>query len=595
MADKLGSLENPIVFIGPPASAMRALGDKIASTIVAQSASVPCVDWSGHGITIDTTTHRGAVSVLDTVYSKATVNTAYQGLEHAQRIGFPVMIKASEGGGGKGIRLAHDINHFDSLFHQVQKEVPGSPVFVMKVVSGSRHLEVQLLADTHGNAITLFGRDCSVQRRHQKIIEEAPISVAPQGILKAMEQAAVRLAKLVGYVSAGTVEYLYDPDTQEYFFLELNPRLQVEHPTTEMVSGVNIPAAQLMIAMGIPLSQIKDIRKLYGLSDDCSKDIDFDFVSPESQQLQKQPKARGHVVAVRITAENPDAGFKPNSGKMLELNFRSNANVWGYFSVTSTGGVHDYSDSQFGHVFSYGADRHAARKNAIMALKELSIRADFRTTVEYLITLLENETYVNNHFTTQWLDGLISRSINQPKKQSILMALCGAAAKGHQLFYSGKEAFRNALARGQTPVDDLIATRFSVDFILNQTLYKFDVSITGKSSLLLAINGTFVEVITKKLADNGFLVLIDGKNHIVYIKDEAQSTHLIVDGKSCQLEKEHDPSSLISPSPGKLIRYLVEDGTHIDAGESYAEIEVGSLKSNIHHEGHENVYALGFS
>jgi acetyl-CoA carboxylase/biotin carboxylase 1 len=183
------------------------------------------------------------------------------------------MIKASEGGGGKGIRIVKDKSKFNSSFLQVMKEVPGSPIFVMKVIENARHLEVQLLADCHGNAISLFGRDCSVQRRHQKIIEEAPISIAPPEILKAMEQSAVNLAKLVGYTSAGTVEYLYEPATQKYYFLELNPRLQVEHPTTEMVTGVNLPAgfcfflllAQLQIAMGIPLSSIRDIRVLYGL------------------------------------------------------------------------------------------------------------------------------------------------------------------------------------------------------------------------------------------------------------------------------------------------------------------------------------------
>jgi acetyl-CoA carboxylase/biotin carboxylase 1 len=197
------------------------------------------------------------------------------------------------------------------LFSQVQKEVPGSPIFVMRVVSNARHLEVQLLADVYGNAITLFGRDCSVQRRHQKIIEEAPISIAPPEILEEMEKSAVRLAKLVGYVSAGTVEYLYEPDSQTFYFLELNPRLQVEHPTTEMVSGVNIPAAQLQIAMGIPLHCIKDIRILYGLSPHGFSEIDFDFIQPNSYVVQKKPIAKGHVIAARITAENPDAGFKP--------------------------------------------------------------------------------------------------------------------------------------------------------------------------------------------------------------------------------------------------------------------------------------------
>lgn len=157
------------------------------------------------------------------------------------------MIKASEGGGGKGIRRVDCPEDFPALFRQVQAEIPGSPIFVMKLASGARHLEVQLLADSYGNAISLFGRDCSIQRRHQKIIEEAPAIIAPPEVFEEMEKAAVRLAKMVGYVSAGTVEYLYGTDGK-YYFLELNPRLQVEHPCTEMVSDVNLPASQLQVS-----------------------------------------------------------------------------------------------------------------------------------------------------------------------------------------------------------------------------------------------------------------------------------------------------------------------------------------------------------
>jgi acetyl-CoA carboxylase/biotin carboxylase 1 len=233
LAERLAQLNPKVVFIGPPPSAMRSLGDKIASTIVAQSAKVPCVDWSGSGIKFECS--KPGELVPASLYEKATITTMAEGLVHAKRIGFPVMIKASEGGGGKGIRLVYDEKSFNSAFTQVTREVPGSPVFVMQVVQNARHLEVQLLADNYGNAIALFGRDCSVQRRHQKIIEEAPVSVAPPEVLRAMEKSAVDLAKMVGYTSAGTVEYLYEPSTQKYYFLELNPRLQVEHPTTEMV------------------------------------------------------------------------------------------------------------------------------------------------------------------------------------------------------------------------------------------------------------------------------------------------------------------------------------------------------------------------
>ncbi|KAJ1549144.1 acetyl-coenzyme-A carboxylase [Cladochytrium tenue] len=575
LPDKLRTLDPPVVFIGPPASAMRALGDKIASTIVAQSAQVPCIAWSGSGVTdVDHDPESGYVSVPDSAYRAATTLDANEGLAHAERIGFPVMIKASEGGGGKGIRMVQSRDSFASAFEQVSREIPGSPIFIMKLVSDARHLEVQLVADAYGNAIALFGRDCSVQRRHQKIIEEAPVTIAPPDVVAAMERAAVRLAKMVGYVSAGTVEYLYEPTTNEFYFLELNPRLQVEHPTTEMVSGVNIPAAQLQVAMGIPLSCIRDIRTLYGLTTTGVSDIDFDFANPQSNQIQRKPSPKGHVIAARITAENPEAGFKPNSGKVLELNFRSNTNVWGYFSVNASGGVHEFADSQFGHVFSYGETRNDARRNLIIALKELSIRGDFRTTVEFLVKLLETDTYVDNGVTTGWLDVLIARRIETEKPDMILTAICGAVVKAHAALGDARAEYRRAFERGQTPAKTLLATRCDVDFICGGVRFRVQVFLQSATNYVLVANGSSVTVESKVLPDDGLLLSIAGMTHLVYAKEESHATFMTVDGKSCLLEKKNDPAQLRSPSPGKLVRFLVEDGAHVVAGDAYAEIEV---------------------
>jgi acetyl-CoA carboxylase/biotin carboxylase 1 len=185
---------------------MRSLGDKISSTIVAQHAEVPCMAWSGTGISDTMIGAGGFVEVPEEAYSRACVVGWEQGLDRAEKIGFPVMIKASEGGGGKGIRKVEGSDGFKQAFNAVEGEVPGSPIFIMKLAGAARHLEVQLLADQYGNAISLFGRDCSVQRRHQKIIEEAPVTIAKPDTFEHMERSAVRLAKLVGYVSAGTVE-----------------------------------------------------------------------------------------------------------------------------------------------------------------------------------------------------------------------------------------------------------------------------------------------------------------------------------------------------------------------------------------------------
>lgn len=314
-----------IIFLGPKDRAMQALGDKIASCIIAQTAHVPTMPWNGDKLKLNESEFKKKIEVPNYMYEKAQIKSVEDGLFHAKRIGFPVMIKASAGGGGKGIRKCVCSEDFERLFTQVGTEVPGSPIFIMKLAEHARHLEVQLLGDHHGNCVALFGRDCSIQRRHQKIIEEAPQTVAPEEVFRRMEDDAVRLAKLVGYRSTGTVEYLYMEKTQEYYFLELNPRLQVEHPCTELISETNLPAAQLMIGMGLRLQNIPCIRKLFRL--DINDDMETELILDHKNRVP--PK--GHVIAARITSENPDRSFQPDNGKIQELTFRSARDVWGYF------------------------------------------------------------------------------------------------------------------------------------------------------------------------------------------------------------------------------------------------------------------------
>ncbi|KAH9933498.1 acetyl CoA carboxylase [Fomitopsis serialis] len=565
---------NKIVFIGPPGSAMRSLGDKISSTIVAQSAEVPTMPWSGTGISETAMSEQGFVVVPDDVYQRACIKSVEEGLARVEEIGYPVMIKASEGGGGKGIRKVEVPEAFRNAYNAVAGEIPGSPIFIMKLAGQARHLEVQLLADQYGNAISLFGRDCSVQRRHQKIIEEAPVTIAKQDTFEEMERAAVRLAKLVGYVSAGTVEYLYSHADDVFHFLELNPRLQVEHPTTEMVSGVNLPAAQLQIAMGIPLHRIRHIRQLYGMAPHGTSEIDFEMVDPEASKLQRKPRPKGHVVAVRITAENPDAGFKPSSGSLQELNFRSSTNVWGYFSVGSAGGLHEFADSQFGHIFAYGEDRGESRKNMVVALKELSIRGDFRTTVEYLIKLLELQAFEENTITTGWLDSLISDKLTAERPDATLAVISGAVTKAHLASDACWAEYKRILDKGQVPSRDVLKTVFGIDFIYDNVRYSFTATRSSLTTWTLYLNGGRTLVGARPLADGGLLVLLDGRSHSVYWREEVGALRVMIDSKTCLIEQENDPTQLRSPSPGKLIRFLVESGDHINAGEQYAEIEV---------------------
>lgn len=249
LPETLRALHPPIEFLGPDCSSMKNLGDKIASLLLAQTAGVPTAPWNGSGLK----SING--DITNELFSKSCILTSDDAVECANKIGFPLMTKASEGGGGKGIRRVDNLEHVKEAFDAVSSEVPGSPIFMMKCIDNARHLEIQAVCDKHGNVATLLGRDCTLQRRHQKLIEEGPIRIAPPEMCAQLEMCAVRLMKLINYQGVGTVEFLYLPSKMQFYFLEVNPRLQVEHPISELITNTNLPSLQLQIAAGIPLTE----------------------------------------------------------------------------------------------------------------------------------------------------------------------------------------------------------------------------------------------------------------------------------------------------------------------------------------------------
>lgn len=286
----------------------------------------------------------------------------------------------------------------------------------------------------------------------------------------------------------GTVEYLFEEATSKYYFLELNPRLQVEHPVTELITNVNLPAAQLHVAMGIALHRIPHIRRLYRQPNPFGSSV-IDFAKTQ----RHEPK--GHVIAVRITGENPEEGFKPTSGGITELTFRSTSHVWGYFSVGAQGGLHEYADSQFGHVFSHAETREDARKELVVALKELSIRGDINTTVEYLCYLLERSDFRRNIINTAWLDGLIANRAHKQQdttrveedQGNWVVVVCGALFKAHTLAHERTKLFITFLERGQVPARDLLRVEDTVELIHQNIKYTFVVCRSGPNSFTVKL------------------------------------------------------------------------------------------------------------
>src|SRR5215469_83846 len=347
-----------VTFVGPPASAMRALGSKTRARQAADAAQMPRVPGSVKGL--------------------ASVDEA---IRVAVDIGYPVMLKAAAGGGGKGMRAvtrAEDLSAaYVAASSEAERSFGSGEVYLEKLIEQPRHIEIQLIADTHGNCIYLGERECSVQRRHQKVIEEAPSAVVGDDLRRRMGGAAARLALSAGYVNAGTVEFLVD-EQQNFYFLEMNTRLQVEHPVTEMVTGLDLVQMQLRVAMGEPL----------GIA-------------------QSDVHLRGHAIECRIYAEDPENNFFPSPGLITRLvqpagpGIREDCAVYAGWNVPL-----DY-DPMLSKLVAFGATREAAIDRMLRALDEYVI-GGIRTNISLFRRILEDPDFRAAHIDTGYLERLLA-------------------------------------------------------------------------------------------------------------------------------------------------------------------------------------------
>ncbi|CUS08368.1 unnamed protein product [Tuber aestivum] len=350
--------EEGLIFIGPPSTAIEAMGNKSQSKDIMLKAGVPCIPGY-HG------SNQGPDFLL----------------QEASKIGFPVLIKAVKGGGGKGMRIARTPAEFPDMLNSAKSEARSSfgdeVVLVEKYITTPRHIEVQVFADSHGNCVALGERDCSVQRRHQKILEESPAPDLDPVLRKHIWDKARAAALVVGYQGAGTVEFIFDNDTGEFFFMEMNTRLQVEHPVTEEVTGTDLVHWQLLVAAGLPLPLTQE-------------------------QVEKQME--GHAFEARIYAENPDMGFVPDSGELVYLRTPKTSQTVRIDAGFGEGDIiSPHYDPMIAKLIVKGPDRKAALAKLRAALEEYEV-VGLSTNIEFLKKLAAHPAFIAGEVETGFID-----------------------------------------------------------------------------------------------------------------------------------------------------------------------------------------------
>jgi acetyl-CoA carboxylase, biotin carboxylase subunit len=349
--------ENDLVFVGPDAEVMARMGDKTHAKAELHAAGVPLVPGTEGSTTLD------------------------EARDVANEIGYPILLKASSGGGGKGMRLVNAPDEIEDAYGSAAAEAQAAfgdgSLYVEKAVKPARHVEIQVLCDTHGNVLTLGERECSIQRRHQKLVEESPSPALDPDTREAMEEATERACRAIGYRNAGTFEFLLGPD-RSFYFIELNCRLQVEHPVTELVSGIDIVREQLRIAAG------------------------------EQLAVTGRGPRRGHAIEVRINAEDPTRGFLPAPGRIER--FRPPLGPFDRVDTCVEDGtvVTPFYDSLIAKVIVWDADRPGAISRALRALGELEVRG-VPTTREAAIDILRSEEFQRGDYSTTFLEEAGSR------------------------------------------------------------------------------------------------------------------------------------------------------------------------------------------
>jgi acetyl/propionyl-CoA carboxylase alpha subunit/acetyl-CoA carboxylase carboxyltransferase component len=510
-----------LTFIGPPPAAMHTLGDKVEAKILAETVGVPLAPWSG-----------------------GPVETQEDARRHAEEIGYPLIIKARSGGGGRGIRKVFSPDELDVALDRTQGEAErsfGDPVvFLERLVTDARHVEVQIIADNYGNVWAPGVRDCSIQRRNQKVIEESSSPVLTKEQADQLRTASADLVRAAGYRGAGTVEYLYQPEQESFTFLEVNTRLQVEHPITEVTTGIDLVKLQILVASGV------------SLAGEC-------------------PPEFGHAVEARLNAEDADNDFAPAPGTVQLLKFPLGSGIRVDTGIAQGDVIPPDYDSMVAKIIAWGRDRNEAMARLRTALRETTVVIDGGTTNKsFLLELLDRDEVISASADTGWLDRTGAGTATGPTPVADI-ALIAAAVDAYEAEESLERAGFLASARGGRPrATHAIGRRVELNY--QGQAYTLTVGQIGPRSYRIAGDSGDLVVDVERLVEfESRLTLGNQRFHVVTV---AGPTGFLVEVDGISHRISQDEAGLIrAASPAVVVAMPVTAGDEVEAGATLVVLE----------------------
>jgi len=518
-----------IVFIGPDGDVMRRVGDKIASKRLAEQAQVPVTPWS-----------HGPVETLD----EANI--------HAEHLGYPLLIKATAGGGGHGIRLVRSADQLPQAFASARAEAFkafGDPtIFMEQQVKAARHVEVQIIADHYGTTWAAGVRDCTIQRRHQKILEEAPSPALSPEQDQALREAAVRLSQAVGYHNAGTVEFLYEPEVNRFSFMEMNTRLQVEHPVTECTTGLDLVKLQIHVARGGRLES-------------------------------EPPRTTGHAIEVRLNAEDPDNGFAPAPGAMERFRILPGPGVRIDTGVAEGDAIPPEFDSMIAKIIAYGQNRKEALSRLQRALREsvVVIRGG-ASNKAFLLELLSRPEVQCGVFHNGWLDHLASTGKHLSRHYADV-ALVQAAIEAYDAQLAVEQAqFYASAMRGRPQVRSEVGRTAELRY--RGHCYSPKTYRLGPQRYRVEVNGERIDAQIDRLGQFESWLTVFGRRFRIVSVVQGLSYLIEVDGVCHRIDRD-DGGVVHAPAPAVVVSIAIKPGDMVSVGDRLAVLEAMKMEMQV--------------